>query len=289
MLLFQLVINGLQVGAVYALTAAGFSLIFGATRVFHVAHGATFVLAAYIIYFMQLHGFGIGLGIAVACVVAILFGVCMDVLVYGPIQRHEGSFFTVFVASFGVAIAVQNSIAMIFGRSFVTIATPLSRSVEIMDGIYVAPLTWVAFACAAVIFAILAGLNRTRSGAALRALADNPELVRVFGLNPRHISHYAFALGSLLVVPAAAIAGATSGLSPNIGNHVMLISLAATIVGGVGSIVGALLAGLLIGLAQSLALLAFDSAWTEATTFAVLFLFIIFRPYGILGQKVSSH
>lgn len=288
MLWLQLTLTGLQVGALYALTAAGFSLIFGSTRIFHFAHGATFVLAAYVFYFCMGNGYGAIAGIVGAAFAAMAFGVVMDRLIYAPIQRHEGSFFTVFVASFGIGIALQNLIGIVFGRGYVTVTTSLSRSVKLMDGVYVAPLAWIAIGCAVVFFAALKIFLRfTNTGTALRALSDDPELVRVFGLNPRRISTYAFALGSLLVVPGAVITSATSGLNPSLGNHVMLISLAATIVGGIGSMGGALVAGFGLGIAENLALLQFDSQWTEAVTFAILFLFIIARPSGLFGRAAA--
>lgn len=289
MLAIQLAITGLQTGALYALTAVGFSLIFGSTRIFHFAHGATFAIAAYLFYWVYGAGWGLVPGVLVAGGGAVAFGLALDRLVYVPIQRHEGSFFTVFVASFGVGIAVQNIIGMIFGRGFASVSTPLSRSAEVIPGVYVSPLAWIAMLCtAALLGALHIFLRRTHTGAALRALADDPELVRTFGLNPRRIAATAFALGSALVVPAAIITSATTGLNPTIGHHVMLISLAATIVGGIGSISGTMLAGLLLGLAESLALLVVDSQWTEAVTFAILFAFIIIRPSGLLG-RASAH
>ena len=102
------------------------------------------------------------------------------------------------------------------------------------------------------------------------------------------MSTIVFALGSLLVVPAAIITGVSSGLNPAMGHHVMLISLAATIVGGVGSLRGAACAGLLLGLAENLALAYFEPQWSEAVTFIVLFLFILFRPSGFFGRAITS-
>ncbi len=290
MLLVQLLVNGVQVGALYALTAVGFSLIFGSTRIFHFAHGATFALAAYVFYDLQaVAGVSWILATAAAAVVAVAFGVLMDRVVYAPIQRHEASFFTVFVASFGAGIVVQNVIGMIFGRGFVSVATPLSRSVQVAPGLYAAPLAGVAVACAVVFFAALQlFLTRTTVGMSLRALSDSPELVRAYGMKPRRISTFAFALGSLLVVPGAILTAATSGLNPAIGHHVMLLSLAATIVGGVGSLRGAAFAGLLLGLAENLALWRLAPEWSEAVTFIVLFLFILFRPSGFFGRIAVS-
>ena len=290
MLFLQLLINGLQVGALYALIAVGFSLIFGATKIFHFAHGATFTIAAYIFYYLysvqELHWV---LAAAGATLGAVTFGVMLDKWVYAPIQRHEGSFFTIFVASLGCGIIVQNLVGIIFGRGFVSVTTPLSQSVEVFSGLYVSPLSGIAIVCAIVFFVILQTfLMKTHIGMALRALSENPELIRVYGLSPRRLSTIVFALGSLLVVPAAILSSASSGLNPAIAHHIMLISLAATIVGGVGSLRGAAYAGLLLGMSENIALLYLGPQWSEAVTFIVLFLFIMFKPSGFFGRAIAS-
>lgn len=288
--MLQLLINSFQVGALYALTAVGFSLIFGSTRIFHFAHGATLVIAAYVFYYLYsiLHAHWLAAALA-ATLAALASGVLVYRLVYEPIQRHRDSFFTVFVAALGVGIVVQNLIGMIFGRSFVLATTPLSRSVETSFGLFVSPLSGVAIVCAVVLFTALQFfLMRTHVGMALRGLSENPELVRTYGMSPRRLSVAVFALGSLLVVPAAIISAVSSGLNPAMGHHAMLISLAATIVGGVGSLRGAACAGLLLGLAENLALLYVEPQWSEAITFVVLFLFILLRPSGFFGRAITS-
>ncbi|WP_034301494.1 branched-chain amino acid ABC transporter permease [Herbaspirillum sp. RV1423] len=289
MLLLQLLINGVQVGALYALIAVGFSLIFGSTRIFHFAHGSTFTIAAYTFYYalsvLQTHWL---FAVLAATAAAVLFGLALNRFVYVPIQKHEGSFFTVFVASFGIGIIVQNLCGMLFGRSFVSVNTPLSRSMELLPGLFVSPLSGIAIAIAVLFyFGLQMFLMRTHTGMALRALSDNPELVRAYGMSPRRLSNTVFALGSLLVVPAALLSAASTGLNPAIGHHVMLISLAATIVGGVGSLRGAACAGLVLGLAENLALVYFEPQWSEAITFIVLFLFILFRPSGLFGRAAA--
>ncbi len=290
MLFAQLLANGLQTGALYALIAAGFSLIFGMTRIFHAAHGATFTIAGFIFYecYSVLHWYWPLAAIASAAA-ASLFGVLLDRYVYAIIQRHEGSFFTVFVASFGAAIVVQNVISIVFGRGMVTVSTPLSKSLEVFPGLFIAPIAAVVIICAIVSFAILQWLlTRTNLGIALRALGENPALIEVYGLTPRRLSQYVFLIGSILVVPAAILTAATSGLNPAMGHHIMLISIAATIVGGVGSLRGAAVAGMLLGLAENLCLAFIDPQWSEAVTFVILFLFILFRPGGVYGRAVVS-
>ncbi|TCH97388.1 branched-chain amino acid ABC transporter permease [Roseococcus sp. SYP-B2431] len=284
MLLLQLLLQGLQVGALYALTAAGFALIFGATRIFHFAHGSAFTLAGYTFLFATQAGWPWYLGGLAGVVVATLFGLGIYWFVYRPIQRHEGSFFTVFVAAFGVGIVVQNLIGMFAGRGFASVDTPLSRAVEVLPDVYLAEVFWVAIGLSLLLFLLLTlFLTRHNAGVALRALHQNPDLLRAYGLSSTKLSLLAFAVGSALAAPAAILTAMTSGLNEAIGHQVMLISMAATIVGGVGSLRGAALAGLMLGVAEAVALSFVDTQWAEAVSFLVLFAFIIFRPSGIFG------
>ncbi len=290
MLLLQLLFNGLQLGAIYALTAVGFALIFGSTKVFHVAHGAAFTLAGYLFWWsINSQKWHWAAGLLLATVVVVAFGLIMERFIYRPIQRHEGAFFTVFIAAFGTQIIVQNLVGTVFGRGFETVTVDLSKAVELAPGLFVAPIAGVAILVAIVFFI---GLNlfltRTLVGTGLRALSDNPDLVRVFGLEPTRLAQVAFALGSALVVPAAALTAMSQGINPGIGAHIMLISLAATIVGGIGSLKGAAYGGMLLGLAESLAIWKLDPQWSEAVTFIILFVFIIFRPAGFLGRPQGA-
>jgi len=283
-LFLQLLLNGLQTGAIYALTAAGFALIFGATRIFHFAHGTAFTLAGYAFLLTWRAGWPAWLGTLLAVAVATGFGVAIERFVYRPIQRHEGSFFTVFVAAFGVGIVVQNLIGIVAGRGLATVENRLSFANEILPDVFVAPMLWIAIAVAAALFAALSlFLTRSHAGVALRALAQNPDLIRAYGLSANRISVLAFAIGSALAAPAAIVTAMTSGLNEAVGHQVMLISMAATIVGGIGSLRGAALAGLMLGIAESVAVAFVDTQWAEAVSFLVLFAFIIFRPNGIFG------
>jgi branched-chain amino acid transport system permease protein len=287
MLILQLLASGIQTGVLYGLTAAGFALIFGATRVFHVAHGATFVLAGYAFVLGAQAGLPWPVSCLLALVVAVGFGLFMDAFVYRPIQRHEGAFFTVFVAAFGAGIVVQNLIQFFVGRGSVSVSTPLTRATEVLPGLYIAPVFWVAIGVSVVLFALVTLiLERTNAGIALRGLSENPELLRAYGLSSRRLSALAFGIGSALTVPGAVLTAATSGLQPAAGAHVVLISLAAAVVGGIGSQRGAALAGLLLGITENLVIAVLDTQWSEAAGFMVLFAFILFRPSGLFGQAV---
>ena len=284
MLFAQLVVTGIQTGLLYALTAAGFALIFGATRIFHVAQGAAFALAGYAFVESNAAGLAWPLAAALAIFVAVAFGLGMERLVYRPIQRHEASFFTVFVASFGVTIVVQSLIEALFGRSFITLSTPLTNARQVLPGLYIAPVFWVVIATSVVLFGALAlYLRYTRAGIGLRALSESPELLRAYGLSANRLSALAFVIGSALCVPGAVLTAAVSGLQPSVGAHVMLISLAATIVGGIGDVTGAAIGGLVLGIAENLSVTLLNTQWSEAASFVVLFAFILLRPRGLFG------
>jgi branched-chain amino acid transport system permease protein len=255
-----------------------------------VAHGAAFTIAAYLFWWTNtVLGLLWPLAAGLAVIAAVVFGLCMERFIYRPIQRHEGAFFTVFIAAFGVQIIVQNLIGTLFGRGFVSVTTPLSHSVQVLPGLFVAPVAALAIVVAVIGFTALTYyLSHTHTGMAMRALSENPDLIRVFGLDPGRVAQYAFAIGSAIVVPGAIFTAMTAGLNPAVGAHVMLISLAATIVGGIGSLRGAAYGGLLLGLAENLALWRLDPQWSEAVTFVVLFLFIIFRPAGFFGRPHAA-
>lgn len=286
MLFLQLLIDGIQLGALYALMAVGFAIIFGSTRVFHYAHGATYIIVGYLFYFIgERLEFPWWAAAVLAAISGVLFGILLDRFVYRPIQRDEGSFFTVFVASFGVSVVVENVIVILFGASFVSISTPLTRGQD-LRGIVISQLGIFAVIAAVALFTFLNWfLARTDTGVALRGLSENPELVRGFGFNPRRLSLYAFAIGSLLVAPAALVATCITGLTPSAGHRVVLISIAASIIGGIGSLRGAGLGGLILGLAESLAIWRFSTGWSEAVAFVILLCFILIRPSGLFGTR----
>jgi len=288
MLVLQLLTSGLQTGALYALTAAGFALIFGATRIFHFAHGATYALAGYAFVLADHAGLPWPIGCLIALAVAVAFGLFTDIAIYRPIQRHSASFFTVFVAAFGVVIFIQSALEITFGRSFIAVSSALTHASQILPGLYLAQVFWVAIAVTVLVFGALGWfLSRSNSGIALRALAENTELLRAYGLSARRFSALAFALGSALVVPGAVLGAATTGLSPVVASHVMLVSLAASVVGGIGSLRGAAFGGFLLGIAENLVVAVLDTQWSEAAGFVVLFAFILLRPSGLFGTAVA--
>lgn len=286
MLFWQLLLQGIAAGAGYALIAVGFALIYSTTRTFHFAHGVTYALAAYAYYAsVQTLHWHPAVAVVVAACIAVLFGVGVDALVYQPMRRTAASFLTLFAASFGVLVVVVNCLVLGFGNSFYSLSGTLSRGVEYGPFIVsMANLTEIALA-AVLIPLVLVIMRRTRLGTFFRAMADNNELVEVFGFTSRRYVRLAFAIGSLCVVPAAVLAPYIGGVQPGTATVVTLIAIAATIIGGIDSIAGAALGGLLLGVAENVGIWKLSSAWKPAISFGILLLFLIVRPTGILGAR----
>jgi len=284
--LLQLFVEGLAAGSLYALAAVGFALIYATTRTFHFAHGGTMLLAAYTFYqTVAVWQWPVALAVLAALVVATLFGVGVDRLVYQPMRRTDASFLTIFAASFGVLIVVTNTVVLLFGNSFYSVDSTLSQGF-LVGPIFVTYVNILAVVLAVLlIVALQLFIHRTRTGVVLRAMMDDPALVGIFGLGDRRYGTIAFAIGSALIVPAAILTSYSSGLQPSMGAVITLLAIAGAIVGGIGNLWGAAIGGLLLGIAENLGVWQLSSSWKPAITFGVLLLFLMVRPDGLLGAR----
>jgi branched-chain amino acid transport system permease protein len=283
----QLLLNGVIAGSIYSLVALGFALIYQTTRFFHFAHGAVYTFGAYFAYlfFVQL-GFDRWLAFPLACVATMLLGVALDVGIYRPMRNRKATDLTLLIASLGLYIVLQNVISMVWGDD-----TKTMRTGEVVEGHAVlgARITNIQIAIIATTLVLITLisliLTRTKFGKALRALANDPELARLSGINSDRYIVYAFAIGSFLAAVAAIMISFDTDMTPTMGFNALVMGVIAVIVGGIGSLPGAALGGLLIGLAQNLGVWQLPSKWQDTIAYVVLILFLLFRPYGILGKK----
>lgn len=281
-----MLINGIAIGSLYALVAVGFAIIYTTTRIFHIAHGATYIVAGYTYYFlvvrMQMHPL---IALAASFLIAVIFGGGLQHLVYRPMQRTEASFFTVFVAAFGVIIVAENVIALMFGSGFATIPSSLSRGMSV-GGLVIPPVHIISILLAIILFSALHWfMSNTRTGISLKAMADSKDLVEIVGLDRNRYSVIAFLLGSILVVPSVVLMLYYTGIEPAVSHRIAIIAVASTIVGGIGSLPGTAIGALLLGLAENIGIWQLPSSWKGAIAFGLLFLFIIVRPSGLLPRR----
>jgi branched-chain amino acid transport system permease protein len=287
MLAIQELINGLTLGGIYAVVAMSFSVIFSVTRTFHFAHGAVYMWVAYVVATLETGGAGFLGALAVGLVTSIVLTLAIEFVVYRPMRRRGATGLSIFVASLGVLIVLENLAPVIFGSQVRPLDLPgLPESVH-LGGYVVATAGLLSFAVAVIVLVLLDMMFRwTHLGRSFRAVASNPQMSTLVGLEAGKRYLLAFLLGAVVLFPAAVLNSATTGVSPSMGDNIILVTLIAVIVGGVESVSGAALGGFLIGLSQALSALFVSSQWQTAVAFGVCLVFILFRPTGILGRAV---
>lgn len=287
MLAIQELLNGLTLGGIYAVVAMSFSVIFSVTRTFHFAHGAVYMWVAYVVATLETSGIGFVGSLVVGLITSVVLTLGIELAIYRPMRRRGATGLSIFVASLGVLIVLENVAPVVFGSQVRPLTLPgLPQSVHI--GSYVvATAGLLSFVLAVVILVLLDVMFRsTHLGRSFRAVASNPQMSTLVGLEARKRYFLAFLLGAVVLFPAAVLNSATTGVSTDMADNIILVTLIAVIVGGVESVSGAALGGFLIGLSQALSALFVSSQWQTAVAFGVCLVFILFRPTGILGRAV---
>lgn len=285
-LFLQLLLNGLVSGSAIALLALGFVLIMRATGVFHLAHSATFVCAAYCLYLLVAGlGWPLWLAIAATFAVSALIGWLMDVAVYRPLRARRVPTVGMFIASLAVFIVVQNLLLLVFGGQFRALGLG-HASAWTVAGVTITPVSVASLLSAPVLYGLLSALLRfTMLGRWIRAVSVSSTRAATIGINLNLTYGAVFALGSALVVPAAALAALELGIHPTLGFHTLLLAITAAIIGGLRNLNGALLGGLIIGVAQSMTVLWLSATWQQSIVFGFLVFVLLFRPNGILPER----
>ncbi len=286
-MIYQLVMNGFITGGIYALIAIGFALTYRTTRFFHFAHGAVYTFGAYFAYL-----FTIQLGIIriiafpIACVATAVLGILLEFGIYRPMRKRNATDLTLLIASLGLYVVLQNIISMAWGDDTKTMCTGEVVEGHLFLGARITDVQIIIIVSSIVLIALMAlMLTQMKFGKSLRALANDPELARLSGINSDRYILYAFAIGSFLAAVASIMISFDTDMTPTMGFNALLMGVTAVIVGGVDSLPGAALGGLLIGLAQNLGVAVLPSQWQDTIAFGILILFLLFRPYGILGRK----
>lgn len=190
------------------------------------------------------------------------------------------------VSSFGLLVLLQGLLQLAFGAQMQTIPVGDVKAGHRLCGAVVSD---TQIATAGVLSAVLLGLwvieRWTRLGRAMRAVADDGLAASVVGIDPERVILWAFAMGSALAGLAGILVSLETNIEPTMGFNAVLKGIVASIIGGIGSIPGAALGGLLLGLAENLGIWKLPSMWKDALAFALLIVFLLVRPQGILGRK----
>lgn len=285
-MLLQLLANGLANGCQFALLALSFALIYNTTRIFHVAHGAVYTWAAYLCYlFLVPLRMEAPAGIMGSLLITSLLGVAIDRLTYRPLLDKGASLLVALLSSLGLYVTMINLLILLFGNEPQVLRPGLQRmyhwgAVVLTDSQCLEILTDSALAAMVLLL-----LRKTNLGMKIRALRDDPTLTAVMGINRFRIHFVVFALGSLLIAVPSVLAAMEVGIDPNAGLSAFLTCVVALIIGGAGSFEGAVAGGMILGLLQGIVIWMTSARWRDAITFAILILFLLLRPHGLLGRR----
>ncbi len=295
----QQVINGLSLGAIYALIALGYTMVYGVLRFINFAHGDIYMLGAFAGYYLyprfaRLFGEqSITGGICVliaSMLICAAIGVIIEKLVYRPLRNRPR--LTVLITAIGVSLFLENAGQFVFGPD----PKPFP---EIIDDHAIAGLGDLTVTVSQVLvigvtLVLLVALRwvvvKTKMGMAMRALAFNPAAASLMGINNDVVISFTFGLGSALAAAAGILYSISyPSIDPLMGILPGLKAFVAAVLGGIGNIPGAALGGLIIGLVETLVvgysdLLHIPSTYRDAVAFAILILILLFKPAGLLGK-----
>ena len=284
-MLSQLVANGLVQGCIYSLVALGFALVYNATRVFHVAHGAVFTFGAYAFYTLSSLARWHPIAAAGAAILAAgALGAFIELGVYAPLQRKGDAALPSLLSSLGVYVLTVAGIALFFGNESIYLATGIPNTIAFGS---VRLTSWQVLAFGhgiSILPLFVVFLRKTYLGICLRAVRDNPVLAEVLGINSSLARVLAVSLGSALAGAAAILVGLDVGTDPHAGMSYVLIGAVAMIIGGVGTFGGPVAGGFLLALVQSVIVWGLSVRWVEGGTFLILLLFLVLRPQGLIGR-----
>jgi branched-chain amino acid transport system permease protein len=287
-MLAQQLLNALFLGAVYALFALGYTLIFGVLDILNLAHAAIYTLAAFVAFSLVAAGMPLPLAATIAIVVAGLCGIALDRVAFAPLRRRNAGTLVPLISSIGVAIVISAILRGIYGideRHFVEGGLDAAP-------IHVGPVTFTAVEAILLVTAVvmMIALQRllaaTTLGRNIRAVAQDRVAAALLGVNLERTIAAAFFIASALGGAAGILTGLEyNTVSLDIGGQIELKGLAVIVLGGMGSIGGAVLGGFAIGIVETLAVAFGLSAWRDALTFGVMFAILVARPAGLFGAR----
>lgn len=306
-ILIQQIINGLTVGSVYALVALGYTMVYGIIGLINFAHGDVVMVGAMLATTVVLSLVGadpagmsawlaVGLALMAAIPACMAIGWTAERYAYRPLRRAPR--LAALITAIGVSFIVQNLAMMVWGRNYLSFPHIIEPTVFQLGEARISLLQILIIGGAALIMVgLMALVHRTRLGTAMRATAQNREVAGLMGVNINTVISAAFLIGSALAAVAGVMIVTYYGVAQyTMGFMLGLKAFTAAVLGGIGNLGGAMLGGLLLGLIEALGAGyigdltngVFGSNYQDVFSFIVLILVLIFRPSGLLGERVGD-
>ncbi|MDU8912299.1 branched-chain amino acid ABC transporter permease [Aestuariicoccus sp. MJ-SS9] len=281
--IFQQIINGMAIGGVYVLIALGLTTVFGILGIAHFAHGSISMFGGYLtFFFVVMWGLPLLAAILISLVVGLLLGVLIELLAYRPVRN--ASHINAFIVALGLTMMVEGLNLEFFGHEQVVIPTNLSHVYNI-GGVTIPELRlYVIVGAAILILAMTMFVEKTKTGQAIRAVAENRDAAILMGVNVNTIPLVVFSISTALGVCAGVMVGALFAIAPGIGEGLVVKGFAVLVLGGLGSIPGAVIGGLVLGITEALAAGFVSSAYKDVIAFVIMILVLLVRPQGLMGK-----
>ncbi|HLP76470.1 MAG TPA: branched-chain amino acid ABC transporter permease [Candidatus Paceibacterota bacterium] len=294
---FQQLINGVALGAIYALIALGYTMVYGVLRFINFAHGDVFMLGAFVGYFIspmvnrflpQQSWIGGALVLVLSMLACALIGIVIELLAYRPLRNRPK--LTVLITAIGVSLFIEYTCQhrAVFGAAPRRFPDLVPKTTLHVGGLSLGTNQIIVFVTTAL---LLVGLSfivkKTKVGTAMRAVAFNPQAAALMGVNISSIISFTFGLGSALAGAGGILYAMNyASIDPLMGVQVGLKAFVAAVFGGIGNLPGAALGGIILGLLETFAGgIPGISNYRDGIAFAILILILLFKPAGLLGKS----
>ncbi|TAM85811.1 branched-chain amino acid ABC transporter permease [bacterium] len=277
-------LNGVVLGMIYALVAAGLTLIFGMLDIPNFAHGAFYALGAYVAFSVFARTSDFWAAIVIVPLVVGVLGLAIDALFIRRLARFGHVYQILF--TLGLVFIAQESIILIWGADPMSVNVPSALEGGLSLGLVTFPYyrLFLVLAAALLIAAVWLALERTKYGAIIRAGIEDPAMVDCIGFNVQRLFTLVFGIGVALAAVAGALSLPVRGGQPAMGEELTAISFVVVVIGGLGSFAGAVVGGLIVGLTQAMMTIFYPSA-SEVAIFAAMVAILLVRPQGLFGTR----
>ncbi|MBW1945377.1 MAG: branched-chain amino acid ABC transporter permease [Deltaproteobacteria bacterium] len=285
MLYWQVLINGVLLGGLYACAAIGFSVIWGVMNLINLAHGSMIILGAYITYVIN-SATGLDPFLTIPISGAALFLLGFMVQKYLINHVIEGSVFMTLILTFGLDLLLVNMTLLLFTADFRSI-TPSYAGLAWEIGTIRVPYTrlGVFFFALALTLILSLLMNRTKLGNAIKATSFDKDAAGLVGVNVFQVYAITFGLGAAMAGMAGSLISVLHSFSPVLGGTFTMKAFVIVVLGGLGSVPGAIVGGLILGITENFASVLLEAGYKDAISFILLVAILVLRPRGILGKQ----
>ncbi len=285
------VINGLQVGSIYALVALGYNMVYGIVQLINFAHGDIIMVGAYGAYVvLVLCGLPVWVAVLASIALCVIAGVGIEKVAYSRLRNHNAPRISLLITAIGVSIFLQNLFQLIFGSAGIPFPSMFQVAPINLGGLnisFVTLLTIVVTVLLMIALQLLVG--KTKIGKAMRAVSEDADAAKLMGINTNSTVAFTFGLGSgLAAVGSVLYSNAYPMITPFMGSMLGLKAFVAAVLGGIGSIPGAMLGGFIMGIVESLTKGYISTQLADAVVFGILIVVLLVKPSGLLGRNATE-